>query len=96
MDTKIEMTQVYDTLLCSPGMDEMVKIDLKISRKAVLILSHVIERGADAQGKAGLPSLPENISKQFSDLLNGISLDCLEKAGLQTLSQKLKALSQAV
>ncbi|TDE14769.1 hypothetical protein [Dyadobacter psychrotolerans] len=95
MDSKIEIARVYDTLLCSPGMDEIVKIDLKISRKAVLILCHAIEKGSDETGKAGLPSLPENISKQFSELLFGISKDCLEKSGLDLLSQKLKALVTA-
>ncbi|GLU57444.1 hypothetical protein Dfri01_69050 [Dyadobacter frigoris] len=95
MDSKIEIAKVYDTLLCSPGMDEIVKIDLKISRKAVLILCHAIEKGSDETGNAGLPSLPENISKQFSELLSGISKDCLEKSGLELLSQKLKALVTA-
>jgi len=92
MDSKIEISRVYDTVLCSPGMEEIVKIDLKISRKAVLILCHVIEKGSDQTGKAGLPSLPESISKEFNELLFEISKDSLEKAGLQTLSQKLKAL----
>ena len=92
MDSKIEIAKVYDTVLCSPGMEEIVKIDLKISRKAVLILCHAIEKGSDESGKAGLPCLPESISNEFSELLFEISKDSLEKAGLQTLSEKLKAL----
>ncbi|WP_159478105.1 hypothetical protein [Dyadobacter sp. 3J3] len=92
MDSKIDIANVYDTLLCSPGMDEIVKIDLKISRKAVLILCHAIEKGIDQTGKAGLPSLPESILNEFAGLLLGISKDCLEKSGLDMLSQKLKAM----
>jgi hypothetical protein len=95
MDSRIEIAKVYDTLLCSPGMDEIVRIDLKISRKAVLILCHAIEKGSDETGKNGLPSLPENILNQFRELLSGISKDCLEKSGLEMLSQKLKALVSA-
>ncbi|MCF2443301.1 hypothetical protein L0657_04975 [Dyadobacter sp. CY345] len=95
MDSKIEIAKVYDTLVCSPGMDEIVKIDLKISRKAVLILCHAIEKGSDDTGKAGLPSLPENILIEFREILSSICKDCLEKAGLQLLSQKLKALAPA-
>jgi hypothetical protein len=95
MDSKIEIAKVYDTVLCSPGMEEIVKIDLKISRKAVLILCHAIEKGSDETGKAGLPSLPESISKEFSQLLFEISKDSLEKAGLRTLSEKLKAMVTA-
>ena len=96
MDSKIEMGKVYDTLLCSPGMEETVKIDLKISRKAVLLLSHAIEKGADPLGKAGLPCLPEEIAKEFSTLLSGIAKDCIDKAGLEILNQKLKAMTPQI
>jgi hypothetical protein len=58
-------------------------------------LSHALEKGSDQSGKARLPSLPDDISKEFAELLIGISNDCLEKAGLQVLSQKLKALVTA-
>ena len=92
MESKIEMAHVYDTLLCSPGMEEIVKIDLRISRKTILILSHAIQKGAASQEKAGLPSLPENVEKEYAQLLDDIASDCLQKAGLQVLSQKLKAL----
>ncbi|WP_285545472.1 hypothetical protein [Dyadobacter frigoris] len=96
MDSKIEMGKVYETLLCSPGMEETVKIDLKISRKSVLMLSHAIEKGADPLGKAGLPNLPDEISKEFSQLLFGIAKDCIDKAGLEQLNQKLKAMTPQV
>lgn len=39
------LAQVYETLLCSPGMNEAVKVDVKINRKTVLLLSSVIENG---------------------------------------------------
>lgn len=96
MDSKIEMGKVYETLLCSPGMEETVKIDLKISRKAVLMLAHAIEKGADPLGKEGLPGLPEEISKEFSQLLSTIAKDCIDKAGLETLNQKLKAMTSQI
>ncbi len=45
MLTTNDVAKVYDTILSIPGMNETVKIDLKISRKNVLLLNRVIERG---------------------------------------------------
>ena len=85
------MAQVYETLLCTPGMNEVVKIDVKVNRKIVLLISHVIERGLDQknndeQGLLGL--IPEDTIgelRQFAE-------ECLGKAGLKELSEKMKGL----
>ena len=44
MLTTNDVAKVYDTILSIPGMNDTVKIDLRISRKNVLLLNHVIER----------------------------------------------------
>lgn len=44
--TTNDVAKVFDTILSIPGMNDVVKIDLKISRKNVLLLNHVIERGS--------------------------------------------------
>ena len=36
---------VYETLLSSPGMNDSVKIEMRIPRKMVLLLTKVIESG---------------------------------------------------
>jgi hypothetical protein len=38
-----DVAKVYDTILSIPGMNEIVKIDLKITRKNVLLLNRVME-----------------------------------------------------
>ncbi|MFB9844095.1 hypothetical protein [Mucilaginibacter ginsenosidivorans] len=84
---------VYETLLCSPGMNEAVKIDQKISRKTVLLLSGVIERSLKEGATVGddlvgiVPAEDIGALKKFSD-------ECLEKAGLKQLQDKLKALQK--
>jgi hypothetical protein len=90
MMTSNQVTSVYETLLCIPGMNDQVKLDLKISRKQVLLLSQIIERGLRAEEgeRTGMLS----VSKQTGDELSQIAKDCLEKAGLVELSSKLKAL----
>jgi hypothetical protein len=35
MATTNVLGKVYETLLCSPGMNETVKIDVKVNRKAI-------------------------------------------------------------
>jgi hypothetical protein len=50
MLTTNDLTKVYDTILSIRGMNETVKIDLKISRKNVLLLNNVIRRGLAKMG----------------------------------------------
>lgn len=44
MLTTDDIAKVLDTILSIPGMNEKVKIDLKITRKNALLLNRVIER----------------------------------------------------
>ena len=94
MLTTNDVAQVFDTILSSPGMNDAVKIDLRISRKNVLLLTHVIEQGLNekTEGKAGLfASAPQEARQELKEL----SDDFLQKAGLMELSDKLKALAAA-
>ena len=93
MLTTNDVAKVFDTILSTPGMNEMVKIDLKISRKNVLLLNHVIERGLtlenDTSGFLG------GLSKEGLSELKNVSEECLQKAGLVELNQKLTTLNEA-
>lgn len=91
MITKNEVAKVFDTVFSIPGMSETVRIDLKISRKNVLVLSHFIEQGLlldkDPSNFMG------NISEEGLSEIKNISQECLHKAGLTELNQKLLTLS---
>ncbi|MDD2675834.1 MAG: hypothetical protein PHF81_13235 [Flavobacterium sp.] len=93
MLTTNDVAKVFDTILSTPGMNEMVKIDLKISRKNVLLLHHVIERGMtvenDVSGVLG------SLSKEGLLELKNVAEECLQKAGIVELNQKLTTLSAA-
>jgi len=93
MITKDEVSKVYDTVLSIPGMSEVVKIDLKISRKNVLLLSHVIGKGLDLKEEDS--GLLASISEEGLSELKNLSDECLQKAGLVELNQKLTTLSRA-
>ena len=90
--TTSEVARVYDTLLCIPGMNEQVKVDVRINRKTVLLLNNVIERGLTAKDSEQSQGLLELIPKETVDELKSFSEECLNKAGLKELSEKMKGL----
>ena len=89
-----EIAQVYDTILSIPGMSETVKIDLKISRKNVLLLNRVIERGLTQREGDASPNLLDIVPVDTLKELTALADDCLKKAGLTELSEKLKSFKQ--
>jgi hypothetical protein len=91
MITKDDVAKVFDTVLSIPGMSEVVKIDLKISRKNVLLLSHLITMGVDSKKEDSM--LLESISLESQQELKSLSEECLIKAGLVELNEKLSVLS---
>lgn len=92
MLTENDAAQVFDTILSIPGMNEPVKIDLKISRKNVLLLHHVIERGLiENQGSPSV--LLQRTGEENIAELKQLSADCLIRAGLTELNEKLAGLA---
>ena len=91
--TTNDVAKVFDTILSIPGMNETVKIDFKISRKNVLLLNSVIERGLSVKDEGNTSSLLETVPKENLQELRLYSEDWLQKAGLNELSEKLKSLN---
>ena len=92
--TTNDVAKVFDTVLSIPGMNEQVKIDLRISRKNVLLLNHVIERGLAAKDDDKASILMASIPEENLQELKLFGDECLQKAGLIELSEKLKTLSE--
>ena len=91
MATTSVLGTIYETLLCSPGMNEAVKIDLKISRKTVLLLSSVVENGTGKDG-AQVQELLKLVPDEDLEELKHFAGECLKKAGLTELNEKVKSL----
>ena len=87
-----DVAKVLDTILSIPGMNEIVKIDLKISRKNALLLNRVIERGLSLKDVENGSGLLDKVSEETLEELTLLAEDCLKKAGLTELSEKLKQL----
>lgn len=88
-----DAVKVYDTILVSPGMNDMVKLDFKMSRKNVLLLQQVISSGLNSVKENDSGSLLATIKPETLLELNAFSEECLEKAGLKELSEKLSLLN---
>lgn len=93
MLSKQDLSKLYDALLSTPGMQETVKMDLRIQRKNVLLLSKVIQRGLkkDATDKEDdvLPVQTKENTEEIEKLVE----DLLLKAGLKDMYEKLSAFS---
>ena len=91
MLSKTDLTKLYDTLMSIPGMNETVKIDFKIPRKNVLLLSKVIERGLEQEERQNGTSILDIASAETLDELSKLADDLLQKGGLLDMNEKLKS-----
>ncbi|MFH6958904.1 hypothetical protein ACHRV1_16010 [Flavobacterium aquidurense] len=94
--TTNDVAKVFDTVLSIPSMNDVVKIDLKISRKNVLLLNHVIERGLSAKDNDKPSILMTSIQEENLQELKLLGEECLQKAGLIELSEKLSVLGDTI
>ncbi len=89
-----DIAHVYDTILSIPGMNDTVKIDFKISSKNALLLNRVIERGLTLKQGDKSSNLLDIVPEDALQELTSLADDCLKKAGLTELSEKLKSFKQ--
>lgn len=89
---KTDVVKVYDTVLSIPGMNDEVKISLKISRKNLMLLNKVIERGLNEKDTNDKTvSILDTVSKETLLELGEIARQLLQKAGLTEMNEKLKS-----
>ena len=93
MLTSKDVAVVYETLLTSPGMGEMIRLDIKVARKTVLVLAKIIEVGAIKRDESESSFLRAFDAGSMSEL-SQISNNLLDKAGLSDLYTRLNALEK--
>ena len=87
-----DLEKVYETLLSVPGMNDPVKVDLKIPRKTVLLLTEVLRKGMSPEIQSKGFGMADTLSENTKKELNAIIEESLEKAGLMELSGRLRGL----
>jgi hypothetical protein len=83
---------IYETLLATPGMNDEVKLNLKIPRKAVLFLSKAIEIGLMVKADHEAAGLLQAADDASLEKLQDITGDILVTAGLSETYEKINAL----
>ncbi|TDH17783.1 hypothetical protein EXU57_24910 [Segetibacter sp. 3557_3] len=86
-----DIENLYDTILSIPGMNDTVKIDIRLSRKNVLLLNKVIERGLRPNPDDKSTGLFNVVPPDALEQLSIVASDFLERAGLKELNEKLKS-----
>lgn len=87
-----EIIKIYETILTVPGMSDEVKVTLKTSRRNLLLLSKVIERGLTAkEPDEKLFSVLDITPKETLKEISGIPAELLERAGLADMNERLKS-----
>lgn len=94
MLTTNDVAKVFETILSIPGMNDNVKIEMRISRKNVLLLNDVILQGLSHCKDENSPSLLAHVAEEDRTQLKSLANDCLQKAGLSELSEKLASLNR--
>jgi len=85
-----EMKLVYDTLLTAPGMEETIKLDARLSRRMILMLTQVIGNGLESKSqRSGILSV---LSEAETKELETLAVTFLEKGGLVQLNKNLQQL----
>lgn len=87
-----DVAVVYETLLASPGMSDMVKISLQIPRRQVLLLSKLIEVGLSVRGEDAKGSILNTADAATLEELSAFAGELLKKAGLTEMNEKINAL----
>ncbi|MCW3074596.1 MAG: hypothetical protein JWP69_1665 [Flaviaesturariibacter sp.] len=96
MLSKNDLLKLYDTVLSIPGMKEPVKVDLRMPRKNVLLLSKVIQRGlAPGGGEGKEDNLLDLVAKETLAELGAFSTELLQKAGLSEMNEKLDSFGES-
>ncbi len=83
---------IYETLLTSPGMNDSVKIDLRMPRKNVLLLTKLIELGLELKDDTSQNGLLSAFTNDILGEVKNITGDLLSKAGLTETYNKLNSL----
>src|SRR6476659_7760775 len=91
IQTTDTMAKVFETVLSIPGMNDIVKIQLSIPRKNVLLLSKVIERALTGKESLNDDSILCIASVENLEEVSSISDELLKKAGLIEMNENLKA-----
>ncbi|MGC4234566.1 MAG: hypothetical protein QM594_16410 [Niabella sp.] len=87
-----EVALLYETIMSAPGMNDAVKLDLRIPRKNVLLLVKVMEKGLQTKPGDALDGLMRAAGENSLESMQQVGSELLEKAGLTGMHTRLNTL----
>jgi len=87
-----EKLLVFETILCSPGMNEKCKLSVTLSRQNILLFCRLIEEGLMGDKKNFDDEILRALPKESLDEFRMLHEEILRKAELTDFYQKLKLL----
>jgi hypothetical protein len=85
-----EKSNIFETILTSPGMNEKCKINLVLSRQNIILLSRLIEAGLLSRKNVFEDEIINVLSKESLEEMKAIHEDILKRGNLVEFYQKLK------
>lgn len=85
---------VANIIYASPGLVDQVKFDIKNSRKNILILCGLIQKGMGGKDESGTNILLQDMPKDVQEEIHKIIQEILQKAGLSEFHLALNALGK--
>jgi len=92
MLSKNDVVAFYEMLLTSPGMNDEIKITIRISRKNALALSKIIELGLANKSGNEADELFSVVNSNSVEEIKAITTDILSKSGLTETYNRLSVL----
>ena len=92
MLSKNDVVAFYEMLLTSPGMNDEIKITIRISRKNALALSKIIELGFANKSGNEADELFSVVNSNSVEEIKAITTDILSKSGLTETYNRLNVL----
>jgi len=92
MLSKNDVVAFYEMLLTSPGMNDEIKITIRISRKNALALSKIIELGLANKSGNEADELFSVVNSNSVEEIKAITTDILSKSGLTETYNRLNVL----
>jgi hypothetical protein len=83
-----DLSEIYDLILLSPGLNEKIKLDSRITCRTALQLVMALEYGL-ASGEAANP-LRKLVNEEDHAALKALAEEVLQKANLKEFYEKLR------
>ena len=86
-----EVSAFFEALLSAPGMNEKVKLNMRLSRRDVLLLVSVLSNGTNHVNSS--EELVSMFNEACVEVAGRVEFEMLEMSGMADLLERIRAIS---